>query len=346
MRRRANLVIAIVVVLMIAAIAARMFVRGPWQGERAAYRAFTADIMHAPISVSLPERAGEDAAAVVFDVFRDVEREMNEWRPGSPLAAINEAAGREPVVVPEELFALIERGIEIGEMTGGAFDITWAALWGVWDFKADEPRVPADQELEARLDLIDFHRVRIDEAAGTVYLPEPGMKIGLGGIAKGYALDRAAEALRGAGVTSFLISAGGQVLVRGMRGDRPWRVGIRDPRSTMKDYFAFLEVTDTSVSTSGDYERFFILDGVRYHHILDPRTGRPARGLLSATVICADATLADALSTAMMVMGRDRALALAESRDDVEAVLIDDAFQVHVTSGLEDRLTIRYQPIP
>jgi thiamine biosynthesis lipoprotein len=274
---------------------------------------------------------------------------MSEWKASSPLSAVNAAAGREPVAVPDDLRDVIRRGIEIGALTDGAFDVTWAALWGLWDFTTDEPRVPADDEIARRAALVDFRAVRIDDEAGTVFLPRAGMMIGLGGIAKGCALDVAARALRERGVRDFLVSAGGQMMVGGSpegAAGRPWRIGIRDPRGAPDDFFAFVEVTDASVSTSGDYERFFEVDGVRYHHLLDPRTGRPARGLRSATVVSPDATLADALSTAFMILGRDRALALAERLPEVEAVLVDDDGAVHVTSGLTDRLRERHPPAP
>ncbi|MCK4873749.1 MAG: FAD:protein FMN transferase [Phycisphaerales bacterium] len=320
---------------------------GSVEGSSDVFATFTEEIMSTPITVLVPVEVGAEAARIVFDVFRDVDARMSEWKPTSPLSAVNAAAGQEPAVVPEDLRTVIRRGVEIGEITDGAFDITWAALWGLWDFKAERPSVPKREEIEERLALIDFRRVVIDDAAGTVFLPEAGMVLGLGGIAKGHALDRAATALREQGIGRFLISAGGQVIIGGERSEqRLWRVGIRDPRGDEGDYFASLEITDTSVSTSGDYERYFILDGVRYHHILDPRTGRPARGLRSATVICPDATLADALSTALLILGADRALALVERLDHVEAVLVDDDAGVHVTTGLEGTLRLHHPPQP
>jgi len=309
------------------------------------YPTFTADIMATPITVQLPpEHAAE--ARVVFEVFRDVDRRMSEWKPSSPLSAVNRAAGRAPVAVPDDLRAVLRRGLEINRLTDGAFALTWAALWGLWDFRAEAPTVPDAGQIARRVALVDDTRVLIDDAAGTVLLGEAGMMLGLGGIAKGHALDRAAAALRDRGVERFLLSAGGQITVGGDRDGRPWRVGIRDPRGAIGDYFAFIEVTDASVSTSGDYERFFIQDGIRYHHILDPRTGRPARGLRSATVVSRDATLADALSTAFMILGPDAALALANGMDGVEAVLVDADAAVHVTSGLEDMLRRRHPPAP
>ncbi len=304
----------------------------------------TEEIMATPVTVLAERDIAARAAEIVFGIFREVDSVMSEWRTDSPLSAINRAAGDQPVQVPTELHTLIRRGIEIGELSDGAFDITWAALWGLWDFKADTPHIPTKHEIQHSIQLIDYRRIVIDEELATVYLPQPGMLIGLGGIAKGYALDRCAEALRARGIGDFLISAGGQVLASGGRDDRSWRVGIRDPRGGIDDYFAHIELTDTSIASSGDYERYFMLDGVRYHHILDPRTGRPARGLRSATVVCEDATLADALSTALIVLGTERALALSEQLDNVEAVLVDDAGHVHVTSGLMGRVQQKHPP--
>ena len=338
MNRRA-IVVAVVIGLLAAAVLWRRAAPG---GDH--YVSFTRDIMASPISVRAPQAVAREAADIVFEIFEDVDEQMSEWKAESPLSAVNAAAGSHPVAVPDDLRAVVRRGVEVGAVTGGAFDITWAALWGLWDFQAAGPRLPPDGEIVGRLALVDFRRVLIDDDAGTVFLPQEGMAIGLGGIAKGYALDRSARALRERGIDSFLISAAGQMMLGGMRGDRPWRVGIRDPRGGLADYFARLELTDTSVASSGDYERYFILDGVRYHHILDPRTGLPARGLRGATVVCADATLADAVSTALMVLGLEVGLDLAESLDNVEAVVVDDNGLVHTTSGLASRLLDLHPP--
>jgi thiamine biosynthesis lipoprotein len=306
---------------------------------------FRGEAMSTSIAVTLPASAGaEAAAAAVLDLFGALEGDLSEWREGSPLAEVNRLAGGAPVPAPADLLAVVERALALAETTGGAFDPTWAALWDLWDFRAETPRLPDPAVVERRSRLVDWRRVEVDRAAGTLRLPAPGMKLGLGGIAKGWALDRAAALLRERGYSDFLVVAGGQVIAGGRRGERPWRIGVRDPRGDPDDAFALLDLGDESASTSGDYEAFFVVDGVRYHHILDPATGRPARGLRSATVVAPDATTADALSTALVVLGPERGLALAEELPQVEAVLVDDAGRVLTTAGMASRLAVEHPP--
>jgi len=297
------------------------------------------------IEVVVPDTVrAPEAASVVFDTFTEVDARMSEWKDTSPLSAVNREAGT-AVAVPADLRAVVRRGLDVGELTGGAFDISWAPLWGLWDFRnTAAPRVPTDAEIAPRVALVDYRKVVVDDVAGTVRLLEPGMKLGLGGIAKGHALDQSAARLRARGVPDFLISSGGQVYAGGTKEGHLWRVGIRDPRGPLTDDFAVVQVSNGSVSTSGDYESYFVVGGVRYHHILDPRTGKPARGLRSATVIASDATLADALSTACMVLGESRAVELIEGLEGVEAVLVTDAGAVVSTSGLAGRLEVKHAP--
>lgn len=303
------------------------------------------EAMSTSLAVTLPDRPGAEAAGGrVVERFHQLEDELSEWREGSPLAVVNQAAGGEPVAVPADLLAVVGRGLAIARRTGGAFDPTWASLWGLWDFRAAAPRVPPADEIARRAALVDYRAVELDAGAGTLRLPRPGMQIGLGGIAKGWALDRAAAELRAAGWSDFLIVAGGQVYAAGERGGRPWRVGVRDPRGGPEDFFATLSLRDRSTSTSGDYESFFVVDGVRYHHILDPRTGYPARGLRSATAVTANATLADALSTALMVLGPEDGLALATELPRVEALLVDAEGTVLTTPGFDAVLELHRSP--
>ncbi|MGM0576069.1 MAG: FAD:protein FMN transferase [Myxococcota bacterium] len=308
----------------------------------APFQRFRVPIMGTVLEIVVPAERAEEAARAVVEVFTDVDARMSEWKESSPLSEVNRRAG-EAVPVPPELRSLVHRGLRIGDRTDGAFDVTWAALWGLWDFRAEDPEVPAPEEIAERVAKVDHTKVEVDDEAGTVRL-DPGMKVGLGGIAKGHALDRAAARLRSMGVEDFLLSAGGQLYAGGTRDGEPWTLGLRDPRGPAADAFASLDVRDASVATSGDYERYFVKDGVRYHHILDPRTGMPARGLRSATVVSRDATLADALATAFVVLGPERSLALARGDDRVEAVLVDPDGGLHVTPGLKDGLRTLHPP--
>lgn len=326
------------------------------------YLSFEGEAMATHWRLTLPATdEAPDLAEEVFALFDQVDARMSEWKETSPLSEVNRRAGGRAVPVPEDLRRVLERSLEIAERTGGAFDPTWAALWGLWDFRVprrgEEPAVPPREEIERRVDKVGWRDVEIDREAGTVRLARRGMVLGLGAVAKGWALERAAGLLEARGVESFLIVGGGQVMAgkgRCLEADcteesvRPWRVGIRDPRGSVEDLFARLKVTGVSVSTSGDYESYFELDGVRYHHILDPRTGYPARGLRSVTVVSPNATLADALSTALMVLGPREGLELAREWEGVEAVLVTDPPEgrpeVRVTPGLAGRLELLHPP--
>lgn len=343
-------VVALLVLLVLLGLVAKLVPARPLEGDTVAsgdgWTTRSLDIMGTTLEVVLPEAQGEQAD-VAFAVFREVDALMSEWREGSPISAINRGAGGEPVQVPAAVLTLIQRGVELGALTDGAFDITWAGLRDLWDFKAADPRPPEVAVAAARAAaVVDYRKIEIDAFARTVRLPVAGMAIGLGGIAKGWALQQAADALREVGVADFMMSAGGQVLAGGRRGDRPWRVGIRDPRGEADDAFASVDVSDASVATSGDYESFFEIDGARYHHVLNPRDGMPALELRSATVIAPDPVLADALSTALMVMGRDQALALVARLADVECVMVNHRGKLDASPALQGRLVVRRPPRP
>jgi thiamine biosynthesis lipoprotein len=281
------------------------------------------------------EVLSNDDVQLVLEIFHDVDALMSEWKSESPLSNVNTAAGDHPVQVPTDVFDAVRRALDIAELTDGAFDPTWAALWSLWDFET--PSLPTEEEVFSRLSLVDWEQVQLEDQS--IFLPEKGMALGLGGIAKGIALDRANGALHNRGVKNYMIVVGGQVLVSGTNDGVPWKIGIRKPGGSTNDYIAILNVTDTCVSTSGDYEKYFEVDGIRYHHIIDPRTGFPARGTRSVTVITPDATLADALSTAMFVMGPDQAIQLVDSLQDVDVVIIDESGTMHLSNDIASRIT-------
>ncbi len=275
-------------------------------------------------------RLEEALDAAVVEIQR-VEDLMTDWRP-SPLMELNAAAGQGPIEVAPELATLIARGLRLGELTGGAFDITYAGAGKLWDFKRQPPVVPDEEAVRAALAHVGYRRVRVDLEKSTVDLPE-GMRLGLGGIAKGYGVDRAMAVLLEHGIEHGIVSAGGDLKVLGRKFGKPWEIAIRHPRDRER-VLAVLPVSNTCVMTSGDYERFFDHEGKRYHHILDPRTGFPATGCMSATVVAQDAADADSLATAMCVLGPKRGLALVEELPRVEALLVGMDGKVHVSSGL------------
>ncbi len=291
------------------------------------------------------EAGTRGAFAEAFREFGRLERLMSVWREDSDLSRVNRAAGDRPVPVSSEVREALAVARQISDWTGGKFDVTFGALSDLWRFDQDQDSsVPDPDQVRRRLPLIDYRRLLVDDRAGTAFLARAGMRAHLGGIGKGYAIDRAVRILRDRGLADFMIQAGGDLYVAGRRGDRPWRLGIKDPRGPGGQSFASVELTDSTFSTSGDYERFFIKDGRRYHHILDADTGEPARGCRSVTIAAPRAVLADGLSTGVFAMGPDAGMALIERLPDVEGVIVTDRNEVLISSGLRDRLTILAPP--
>jgi thiamine biosynthesis lipoprotein len=291
-------------------------------------------------SVTLTVAAGESlevlqAIEAGFSEAARLTALLSEWLPDSEVSRVNKQAGLAPLAVGDELFHVVQKSLEVGAESEGAFDITWAALAGLWDFKAPKPRVPTADELRPRLALIDYRKVVADEGKHTLFLKKEGMRMGLGGIAKGYIIDRVSAVLKKRGFPNHVVVAGGEVFAAGRRGGKRWTVGLLHPRELT--VFADLELEDEAVTTSGNYERFFMLDGVRYHHIIDPRTGLPARGTASATILAKTAFEADSYDTACVLLGPAKALALARRRG-FEVYLFDDAYAVSATPGFLARL--------
>jgi thiamine biosynthesis lipoprotein len=281
----------------------------------------------------------------VFAEFLRLEKLISTWIPESDVSRANREAGVQPVPVSAEFREVLKIGRQMSEWTDGTFDVTFGALSGLWKFDHDQDNVIPDmREVRRRLPLIDQRAIHIDDAAGTVFLPRKGMSIHLGGIGKGYAIDRGARILRQRGFRDFMIQSGGDIYVAGTKDGRPWRLGIQDPRGPAHRTFAELDLTDGTFSTSGDYERYFIKHGRRYHHILDPRTGEPARGARSVTIVSNLAVLADGLSTGVFIMGPRAGMALIERLPDVEGVIVSDSNEVLISSGLRDKVRIVAPP--
>jgi thiamine biosynthesis lipoprotein len=290
------------------------------------------------------ERTTVAAFNRVFAEFERLESLLSIWREGSDVQRLNAAAGERPVAVAADTREVLKAARRASDTTGGKFDITFGALADVWKFDHDQDdRVPAAEEIRARIPLVDYSAVQLDDQAGTAFVARRGMRIHLGGIGKGYAVDRGAAILRAAGVHDFLIQAGGDLYASGRRGDRAWRAAIADPRATGTT-FAAMDLANETLSTSGDYERFFIRDGRRYHHILDPDLGEPARGCRSVTIVTSSALAADGLSTGVFILGPEAGMALIEHLEGVEGVIVTDRNQVLVSSGLKHRLVLQRPP--
>ena len=293
-----------------------------------------AAIMGTVINVELwhdDARQADALIAAVMQEMRRIDRLMSTYKPESELSLVNATAAIAPVAVSTELFTLIRRALAYSEITRGAFDITYASAGKYYDYRNGGK--PTAAQLAEALPAIDYRHVRLDEATGTVAFTQPGVYIDLGGIAKGYAVDRSMEILRRGSVENALVSAGGDSLVIGKRWDRPWYIGIRDPRDKA-GIVSMIPLEDAAISTSGDYERYFEEDGVRYHHILDPGTGKSTDSVRSASIIGSVATDTDALSTSVFVLGVDAGLELINSLPDTEAIIIDRDGALHYSAGL------------
>lgn len=301
-------------------------------------------LMATPWAVTIVGGDAERARAAgerALDEVARLEALLSEWQPDSEISRVNRAAGGAPVKVGPELLACVRASLEIARWSDGAFDISWASLRGLWDFSARSAHVPpSPARVRERLPLWNYRNIVIDEAAGTLLLRQPGVQIGLGGVAKGYALDRAGAVLQEAGFTNYVLFAGGQVLVHGRRGDRPWRIGIQHPRAAGQ--FAYVELTEGSVATSGDYEHAYRHGGRTYHHILDPKTGFPSRRSAAVTLVAPTALWADAVDTALFVMGPKAALAAIDHAPGGPhaAAIIDPTLHLHVTDRLREKLTM------
>lgn len=292
------------------------------------------------VTVKAEKDKAKQAVRAVLDEMKRVE-DLTSFHKPSELTRINALAGSGAVHADPELVALVNESLKFAERTDGAFDPTLGPLAKLWNFSGGgESRLPDDSEIQTALAKTGWRRVKTDTSAGTITLSEKGMSLDLGGIAKVYSLDRARMVLKKLGVRSALVNAGGDVAVVGEKSPgKPWRVGVQDPRNP-RGLVAVAAITDGFIVTSGDYERFFLRDGKRYHHILNPETGYPATGLRSATIIAPTGVMADAISTAVFVLGVKRGLEYLKRTPGVEGFLIDDAGKMFFSPGAKDYLEV------
>jgi thiamine biosynthesis lipoprotein len=275
--------------------------------------------------------AAERAIDAVMAEMHRIDRLMSPYKEDSELSRINRDAGHRAVRVGAELFGLIERSLQFSRLSDGAFDITFASVGGLYDYR--NGHAPDAATLERALQAIGWRHLRLDAGQRTVRFGRDGMRIDLGGFAKGYVVDTSIAILKRMGVQHAVVAAGGDSHVMGDRRGRPWSIAIRDPRDA-KRVVAVLPLQDTSISTSGDYERYFERDGVRHHHLIDPKTGASPRSVRSVTILAEDGLTSEALSKCLFVMGLERGMQLIEAQPGVDAVVVDAAGALHFSSGL------------
>jgi len=280
-----------------------------------------------------------------FKIIQDIEGKMTNWNEDSELMEVNRNAGIKGVKVSDETLEVIHSALEVAALTDGAFDPTIGPVLSLWGIATDNPKIPTDQELAQALALVDYTQVQIQ--GNEVFLPKKGMRLDLGGIAKGYAADKVAAFLLERQVRAAILNFGGDVYVLGVKDDgSPWRIGIQDPWEPRGRHMAIASVGQTSVVTSGPYERYFIdpESKIRFHHIMDPVRGYPVEnGLASVTIISDNSMVADGLSTGIYVMGLEAGLALAQELEGIEAMLITEDRQAHWTQGAKEMIRMSDQ---
>lgn len=282
--------------------------------------------------------ANEEKGNVYIDLaveeIRRIERLISSWDPNSQTSMINANAGKEPIEVSTELFDLIERSLKISRLTTGAFDISYASMDKVWRFEGSMTERPTDQEVLQSVEKVGYENIILDRQNKSVLLKEEGMKIGFGAIGKGYAADKAKSLLVSKRVPGGIINASGDLTAWGTQPDgKPWLVGITNPLNKDKA-FSWLPVHDEAVVTSGNYEKYVEFDGKKYFHIIDPRTGYPSTGILSASIFTKKAEVADALATSIFVMGLEVGLDLINQLQGVECIIVDDRNAIHTSANI------------
>jgi thiamine biosynthesis lipoprotein len=288
-----------------------------------------------------PIRA-EETIKKCFDRIKEIEEEMSFRNPKSELSFLNRNAGKK-IKVSKELFYVLDKSLTYSKLSDGAFDITIGPLTELWGFDKDKKIIPSRDKIAQRAILVDYQNVKLNPYKREVLLKVKGMKIDLGGVAKGYAVEEAIEIIKKAGIKNALVDIGRDIKVIGKNPyGKTWKIGIQHPRKE-DEVLSILPLENMAVATSGDYEHFFIHKGRRYHHILDPKSGYPTNICISVTIIAPSAMIADILSTAVFVLGEAAGMELIEKLDTVEGVIVTD-LGIRLSSGLEDKIKLAKFP--
>ena len=311
--------------------------------------------------VSQSRKEAKEAIEAGFTEVKRLEQLLNFFSVDSEVTALNRASGREPVKVSRDTLDVIKKTVEIANYTDGAFDPTIGPLMRLWGFESQNPKpsIPLENKIKDALRFVDYKKIKINNVTSQIFLEEKGMEIDLGGIAKGYAADRAIEAIKAKGIKAALVAIAGDIKTFGLKPDlQPWKIGIQNPRpkteknediipplakggegGLSEDIFASLYIKDKAISTSGDYQRFFIQNGKQYHHILNPGTGYPAAGVISVSIIAPEGYMADGLSTGIFVLGPDKGIKLLESMG-FDGMIVDANKKIFITKNLKREIDL------
>lgn len=297
-------------------------------------------IMDTDVNIKAYGRKAPGAIDRAIDEMKRLDSLLSSFNPESDVALVNAQAGVRPVKVSSETYQVIERALYFAEISAGSFDPTIFPVTQLWGIGGPQARVPSPDEIRGALALVDYRKVRLDPTEGSVFLTEKGMALDLGAIAKGYAVDQMAAVIRSLGVTSFLINAGGNVYAGGAKPDKsPWRVAVTDPRNPA-EFMGVMSAHDLAIVSSGDYERYFEEGGVRYHHILDPKTGYPSRTSKGTTVFLPSSTDADGLSTALFILGPEKSEDILSKFPEVGVAFVLPSGDI-VTKGIVDNFEFK-----
>ena len=286
--------------------------------------------------VSEDEGTAQMAMQAAVEEIRRIEKLFTTFDPGSQVNRINDMAGEQPIAVDKEVFDLVERSIRISQLTGGAFDITYGSIdKSLWNFDTSMKALPDPQKAKLLVRLINYRHIQLNRQELTVFLKEKNMRIGFGGIGKGYAADCAANLLKSLGIASGLVNASGDIKAWGSQADgAPWKIGVSHPDDPLTP-FACLELKENAIATSGNYEKFIMIEGKKYSHTINPKTGMPVTGIKSVTVIAPTAELADAMTTPVTIMGVKAGLALVDQLPGFEALIIDDHNNLYSSKNIQ-----------
>jgi thiamine biosynthesis lipoprotein len=278
---------------------------------------------------------GKKFTYIAINEVKRIENQISDWIPTTQISLVNKNAGIQAVKVDTEVFELVERAIKISQLTEGAFDISYASMDKIWKFDGSMKEMPSEEAIKKSVAKIGYKNIILNKVDQSIFLKLPGMKLGLGGIGQGYIADKVKAVLIANGCSSGIVNVSGDINAWGKQSNQnPWTVGIVNPINKNK-VFATFPLENSSVETSGNYERYVMFNGIRYSHIIDPRTGYPATGIVSVSVFSKQTEIADALATGIFVLGVDVGLNLVNQLKGIECIIVDDKGKIHVSKGID-----------